>query len=57
MGLKMKNVNIMGIHQFLRQGGVTRKQYIYMENCLKRDLEQFARRFKKNRKEGVFEGG
>ena len=27
MGLKMKNVNIMGVH----------KKTIYMENCLKRE--------------------
>ena len=26
---KMKNVNIMGIHQFLGEEGVTKKQYIY----------------------------
>ena len=33
MGLKMKNVNIMGVH----------KKTIYMENCLKRRaLGQFA---------------
>ena len=30
MGLKMKNVNIMGVHQFLGEG-VHKKQYIYGE--------------------------
>ena len=47
----MKNVNIMGVHQFL--GG--RAQKNNMENCLKRGLGQFAGGFAKNR-EGVFEG-
>ena len=28
MGLKMKNVNIMRVHQFLGEG-VTKKQYIW----------------------------
>ena len=40
MGLKMKNVNIMRVHQFLVEGG--RKKIIYMGNCLKRELGQFA---------------
>ena len=53
MGLKMKNVNIMGIHQFLVEGG--RKKIIYMGNCLKRELGQFAGDLAKNR-EGVFKG-
>ena len=34
MGLKIKYVNIMGVHQLLEEG-VTKKQ-LYMENCLKR---------------------
>ena len=55
MGLKMKNVNIMGVHQFLVEGG--HKKIIYMGNCLKRGLGQFARGLAKNREEGVFEGG
>ena len=54
MGLKMKNVNIMGVHQFLVEGG--HKEIIYMGNCLKRGLGQFAGGLAKNR-EGVFEGG
>ena len=38
MGLKMKNVNIMGVHQFLREGG--HKKTIHMGNCLKKgDLD------------------
>ena len=53
MGLKMKNVNIMGVHQFLVEGG--HKEIIYMGNCLKRGLEQFVGGLVKNR-EGVFEG-
>ena len=53
MGLKMKNVNIMGVHQFLVEGGS--QKIIYMGNCLKRGLGQFARGLAKNR-EGVFEG-
>ena len=51
MGLKMKNVNIMGVHQFLVEGG--HKEIIYMGNCLKRGLGQFAGGLAKN-KEGVF---
>ena len=38
MGLKMKNVNIVGIHQFLGEGG--QKKTIYMRNCLKRGAWQ-----------------
>ena len=29
-GLKMKNVNIMGVHQFLGEGGGVKKIYIYI---------------------------
>ena len=28
LGLKMENVNIMGVRQFLGEGGITKKQYI-----------------------------
>ena len=36
MGLRMKNLNIMGVHLKIRfLGGLTKKQYIE-ENCLKR---------------------
>ena len=55
MGLKMKNVNIMWVHQFLGEG--VQKKAIYMGNCLKRRLGQFARGLAKNREEGVFDGG
>ena len=34
MGLKMKNVNIMGVHQFLGEEGSPKT--IYMGNCLKK---------------------
>ena len=40
MGLKIKNVNIMGVHQFLVEGG--HKEIIYMGKRLKRGLGQFA---------------
>ena len=53
MGLKTKNVNIMGVHQFLVEGG--HKEIIYVGNCLKRGLGQFAGGLVKNR-EVVFEG-
>ena len=33
MGLKMKNVNIMGVHQFLGERG--HRKTIYLRNCLK----------------------
>ena len=51
MGLNLKNVNIMGLHQVLVEGG--HKEIIYMGNCLKRGLVQFAGGLVKNR-EGVF---
>ena len=44
----MKNVNLMGVHQFLGEGG-HKKRYIYKELPKKGGLS-------KNRK-GVFEGG
>ena len=53
MGLKMRNVNIMGVHPFLVEE--SHKEIIYMGNCLKRWLGQFAGGLVKNRK-GVFEG-
>ena len=49
----MKNVNIMGAHQFLVEVG--HKKIIYMGNCLKRVLAQFAGGLAKNR-EGVLQG-
>ena len=56
MGLKIKNVNILGVHQFLGEG--RHKKTIHMENCQKnRGLGQFAGGLLKNREEGVFEGG
>ena len=48
----MKNVNIMGVHQFLVEG--SHKEIIYMGNCLKKRLGQFAGDLVKN-KEVVFE--
>ena len=39
MGLKVKNVDIMGVHQFLGEGG-HKKKSIYMGNCLKREAWQ-----------------
>ena len=54
MGLKMKNVNIMEVYQFLVEGG-HKKNNIYMGNCLKRGLGQFGGGLAKNR-EDVFEG-
>ena len=50
----MKNVNIMGVHQFLGEG-VTKKQYIW-GIAQKGGLGQFAGGFAKNR-EDVFQGG
>ena len=50
MVLKMKNVNIMGVHQFLGEGG-QKKNNIYGELPKKR-LRQFAEGLAKN-KEGV----
>ena len=50
----MKNVNIMGVHQFLGVGG--HEKTICMGNCLKGGLGQFTGGLPKNREEGVFEG-
>ena len=49
----MKNVNIMGIHQFLGEGD---QKNIYMGNCLKKGLGQFAEGLAKNKEESVLEG-
>ena len=56
MGLKMKNVNIMGFHQFLGEGG-HKKQYIYIYIYIY-IYEELPKKgsVAKNRK-GVFEGG
>ena len=52
----MKNVNIMGVHQFLGEGG--HKETIYMGNCLKRGLDNLQKAWQKiKRQEGPFEGG
>ena len=54
MGLKMKNVNVMGVHQFFRGGGSLKT--IYMANCLKGvGLGQFAGGLTKKR--ACFLGG
>ena len=52
MGLKMKNVNIMGIHQFLGEDS-HRKSNIYGE-LPKKWLGQFAEGLAKNREESVY---
>ena len=51
MGLKMKNINIMGFHQFLGEG--SHKKTICMGNCLKRGAWPICREICKNRVEGV----
>ena len=51
----MKNVNIMGVHQFI--GEVVTKKKIHMRNCLKRGTWAISRGLGKNREEGVFKGG
>ena len=48
MRLKMKNVNIMGVHQFLGERG--HKKTIYMGDCLKSGAWQIIGR-------GKFRGG
>ena len=63
----MKNVTIMGVHQFLWQINILvcsfflfrggRSQKIYVGNCLKRGAWTICRGLGKNREEGVFEGG
>ena len=49
MGLKIKNVNIMGVHQFLGEGGGSKKNNIYGE-LPKTGLRQFAEGLAKNKK-------
>ena len=44
----MKNVNIMGIHQFLGEG--ESKKTIYMGNCLKRGLGNLQKAWQKIRR-------
>ena len=44
----MKNVNIMGVHQFLGEGG--HKKAIYMGNCLKRGLDNLKKAWQKIRR-------
>ena len=41
----MKNVNIMGIHQFLGQG--SHRKAIYMGNCLKSGLDNLQKVWQK----------
>ena len=53
MGLKMKNVNIIGVHQFVGEGG-HEKQYIW-EIAQKGWLGQFAGGLAKNREGDVFD--
>ena len=55
MGLKMKNVNIMGVYQFLGEGG-GHKKYIYGELPKKGGTWTICWGLTKNR-EGVFEKG
>ena len=57
MGLKMKNVNIMGVHQFLGEGGHKKTIYIYGKLPKRGGLGQFTGDLAKNRKECVFVGG
>ena len=52
----MKNVNIMGVHQFLGEGVTKKKDNIYMEPP-KRGLGQFAEGLVENKEEGTSEGG
>ena len=53
MGLKVKNVNIMGVHQFLGVGLGSQKSNIYGELPKKWGLGQFAGGLAKNMEEGV----
>ena len=56
MGLKMKNVNIMGVHQFLGEGEGGQKNNIYGE-LAKKGFRQFSEGLAKNKKKSVLEGG
>ena len=49
----MKNVNIMGVHQFLGRGFTKKKLY---EEFPKKGIGQFSGGLTKNRQEGAFEG-
>ena len=52
----MKNVNIMGTHQFLGEGGGGKKKNNTYGELPKKGLGQFADSLAKN-KESVLEGG
>ena len=52
MGLKMKNVNIMGFHHFLGEG-VTKRQ-LHMGNCLKSGAWTICRGLGKKKRGGYF---
>ena len=52
----MKNVNIMGVHQFLGEGVTQKKNNIYGE-LPKKGLGQFAEGLAKNKEEGISEVG
>ena len=51
----MENVNIVGVHQFLGEGG--HKKPIYMGNCLKRDLDNLQKFWQKIRRRDFLRGG
>ena len=53
MGLRMKNNNIIGAHQFLGEGREGHKKSIYIGNCLKRGAWTICRGLGK-KYEGVF---
>ena len=57
MGLTIKNVNIMEVHQFLGEGEGRSQKARYMGSCLKRRVSTICRVLTKNKQEGVFEGG
>ena len=56
MGLKMKNVNIMGLHQFLGEGG-SQKPIIYGELPKKGDLNNLQGAWQKIGKRVFLKGG
>ena len=55
MGLKMKNVNIMGVHQFLGEGGFTKKN-IYGELPKKGVLDNLQETWQKIGRRGFLRG-
>ena len=55
MGLKMKNVNIMEVHQFGGEG--VHKKTIHMENCLKRGLDNLQKAWQKIGRRVFLRGG